>query len=492
MTTSKHLASVITLFIIFSLTFSVVSAQISSDWTISDEFDIGGASSTYTLTYTIGSGGSVTPSYPGGVVSVAAGTNLTFTISPYANYNISNVIVDGASVGAVSSLTFNNIYANHNFQIYFALNVYYINVTTDSGCTASPSGLVPVNSGDDQTVNYVSLSGYSITGVLVDGVAVGFSSPSGGYTFTIVAANHSIAISSAAVVTPSPSPSPTPVPVPNPYNHPTSTLNLYMRSDTYNYSDISAYGLDTDYNNTYVSIPVSAASDNATVTYGFRVYLTSSSAVFTELTSGVPAALISVSSNFTGQVSSSWVCPDTAVILGSQVLKVALYAKVDNGSWTLQANYITNPLMTKELMPVTWAFTLQTQMTQLTGNTTCTVTFGDTNHRSTVTGVVIVDPNYTDIQAWQWMRGDIVGLILGSYLHVMGGVFYILIFLMVFGGLYFRHKNVGPIIVLVALFGGGGGVSIWVLLGASAPWAAAVFSVLIILACMAVIFKVIR
>jgi hypothetical protein len=131
-------------------------------------------------------------------------------------------------------------------------------------------------------------------------------------------------------------------------------------------------------------------------------------------------------------------------------------------------------------------------MTQLTGNTTSTVTFGDTNHRSTVTGVVIVDPNYTDIQMWQWMHGDIIGLILGSYLHVLGASFYILIFLMIFGGLYFRHRNVGPIIVLVTLLGGSGGISVWILLGQASPLAATIFSVLIIIACSALIFKVIR
>jgi hypothetical protein len=490
--TTKHLIPTIALLIILTLTLSIATAQVSTDWTISDDFDMGGASSTYTIIYSIGTGGSITPDYPGGIVTVAAGSNITFLISADLHYKLSNVVVDGSSVGVPTNLTFSNIYADHTFEVYFALDVYYITVSTDAGCTATPTGLVSVNSGDDQTISYSASTGYAITGVAVDGSAVALSSPTGSYTFGGVVANHTIAITSTSTATPTPSPSPSPVPSSNIHNHPTTTLNLFMRSDTYNYSDISAYGLDTDYNNTYVSIPVTSTSDNATVTYGFRVYITSAQATYTELTSGIPAAQITVSSNFTGQISSSWTCPDTTVVLGSQVLKVALYAKVDNGSWTLQAIYITNPLMTKELMPATWAFTLQTTMTQLIGNTTSTVTFGDTNHRSTVTGIVIVDPNYTDIQMWQWMRGDIVGLLLGSYLHVLGSTFYILIFLMIFGSLWLRHRSVSPIVFVVTILGGSGGLSIWIFLGAANPLAATIFSVLIILAVMSLIFKVIR
>jgi hypothetical protein len=325
--TSKYLISTFTILIILTLTLSIATAQISSDWSISDEFDIDGASSTYTITYSLSTGGSITPDYPGGIVIVAAGSNITFLLSADLHYRLSSVIVDSTNVGTPTNLTFNNIYANHNFQVYFALDVYYINVTTDAGCTADPTGLVSVNAGDDQTIDYSALTGYAITGVVADGISVGLSSPTGSYTFGGVTTNHTLAITTTSSATPSPSPSPSPVPSSNIHNHPTTTLNLYMRSDTYNYSDISAYGLDTDYNNTYVSIPVTSTSDNATVTYGFRIYITSAAATYTELTSGSPAAVITVSSNFTGQISSSWTCPDTTIVLGSQVLKVALYAK---------------------------------------------------------------------------------------------------------------------------------------------------------------------
>jgi hypothetical protein len=70
----------------------------------------------YTITATSGGGGTITPS---GVVSVNKGTSKTFTVAPATNYQIANVQVDGASVGAISSYTFNNVSSNHTVSVTF-------------------------------------------------------------------------------------------------------------------------------------------------------------------------------------------------------------------------------------------------------------------------------------------------------------------------------------------------------------------------------------
>ena len=90
---------------------------------------------------------------------------------------------------------------------------------------------------------------------------------------------------------------------------------------------------------------------------------------------------------------------------------------------------------------------------------------------------------------WQWLNGDIIGFIFGSYLHTLGQIFYILIYIIIFGGLYFRHRTFNPVVFLLVLGGGAGGFSAWVLLPA---YAAAILSVFIIAAIAALIFKVIR
>ncbi len=71
---------------------------------------------TYTISASAGSGGTISPS---GSVSVASGASQTFTISPYSNYSISNVVVDGVNQGAISSYTFTNVTANHTITVSF-------------------------------------------------------------------------------------------------------------------------------------------------------------------------------------------------------------------------------------------------------------------------------------------------------------------------------------------------------------------------------------
>ncbi len=70
----------------------------------------------HVITATAGLSGSISPS---GAVSVDQGTNQTFTITPAAGYQVSNVLVDGRSVGAVTSYTFSNVTANHTIAASF-------------------------------------------------------------------------------------------------------------------------------------------------------------------------------------------------------------------------------------------------------------------------------------------------------------------------------------------------------------------------------------
>jgi beta-glucanase (GH16 family) len=71
-----------------------------------------------TLTATANSNGSITPS---GETTVADGANQTYTITPDPGYVIANVLIDGVSVGAVSTYTFQNIQAPHSIVANFTI-----------------------------------------------------------------------------------------------------------------------------------------------------------------------------------------------------------------------------------------------------------------------------------------------------------------------------------------------------------------------------------
>ena len=70
----------------------------------------------YTIKATAGAGGSISPS---GNVSVREGRDQPFTITPDKGYAVANVKIDGKSIGAVKSYTFENVSRTHTIEVIF-------------------------------------------------------------------------------------------------------------------------------------------------------------------------------------------------------------------------------------------------------------------------------------------------------------------------------------------------------------------------------------
>ena len=70
----------------------------------------------YTIKATAGAGGSISPS---GNVSIREGRDQTFTITPDKGYAVANVKIDGKSIGAVKSYTFENVSRTHTIEVIF-------------------------------------------------------------------------------------------------------------------------------------------------------------------------------------------------------------------------------------------------------------------------------------------------------------------------------------------------------------------------------------
>ncbi len=71
---------------------------------------------TYIIHATAGPNGTISPI---GDTIVDSGTNMNFTISPTMGFRINDVLVDGASVGALSSYNFTNVTAPHTIEVTF-------------------------------------------------------------------------------------------------------------------------------------------------------------------------------------------------------------------------------------------------------------------------------------------------------------------------------------------------------------------------------------
>ena len=70
----------------------------------------------YTIKATAGAGGSISPS---GNASVREGRDQTFTITPDKGYAVANVKIDGKSIGAAKSYTFENVSRTHTIEVIF-------------------------------------------------------------------------------------------------------------------------------------------------------------------------------------------------------------------------------------------------------------------------------------------------------------------------------------------------------------------------------------
>ena len=73
----------------------------------------------YTITATAGAGGTISDE---GAVSVEEGQSKTYTITADEGYEIADVLVNGESVGAVSSYTFENVNADATIEARFVFS----------------------------------------------------------------------------------------------------------------------------------------------------------------------------------------------------------------------------------------------------------------------------------------------------------------------------------------------------------------------------------
>ncbi|MDD4216785.1 MAG: C25 family cysteine peptidase [Bacteroidales bacterium] len=131
---------------------------------------IGGSLVTYEIEATAGANGSISPI---GVTTVNEGDNQTYTITPADCYEVANVLVNGSSVGAVETYTFNNLTANHTISASFSQISY--SVTTNPGTGGNITAASSVNCGENFTFTVNADVCYEIETVSVNGVPVTLS-----------------------------------------------------------------------------------------------------------------------------------------------------------------------------------------------------------------------------------------------------------------------------------------------------------------------------
>jgi len=111
--------------------------NVQADHTIAASFRL----KTYEIVAAAGAGGSISPA---GNVSVGCGASQSFTIAPDAGYHIADVLVDGGSVGAVTTYGFQDVIKSHRISASFGSTVQNLSPLCDQA-KAVPTTLWPPN-----------------------------------------------------------------------------------------------------------------------------------------------------------------------------------------------------------------------------------------------------------------------------------------------------------------------------------------------------------
>ncbi|PCJ60251.1 MAG: hypothetical protein COA79_08755 [Planctomycetota bacterium] len=161
-------------------------SDITSNRTVSVSFK----SLSFQISSGAGTGGSISPS---GSVAVNIGSSTAFNISANGGYAIDDVLVNGSSVGAVTTYTFTNVTSDQTIQANFSLIsvTHTITAISDSNGSMSPLGSVTVGDGNDQVFSFTPNSGYEIDYVELDGSNLGALTS---YTISNVTSAHTLKV----------------------------------------------------------------------------------------------------------------------------------------------------------------------------------------------------------------------------------------------------------------------------------------------------------
>lgn len=134
---------------------------------------------------------------PHGSVSVAQGTDKTFTISASSHYHILDVLIDGSSIGPVLSYTFTNVQSDHTISVTSTIDTFTIttSATPSEGGTITPTTVV--NYDAEFTVEITANCGWYICNLTDNGNKVSIDSFLTYYAYEVhdcdgVRANHNI------------------------------------------------------------------------------------------------------------------------------------------------------------------------------------------------------------------------------------------------------------------------------------------------------------
>ena len=113
----------------------------------------------------------------------------TYTFIPNDGYRILDVLIDGVSVGALSSYTFEDVHSDKTLKVTFEKIKCTVSVSAGKGGTATEGKCVEF--GETVRVDFTPSFGYRIKDVVIDGVSIGAADS---YVFTSLSTDHTVSV----------------------------------------------------------------------------------------------------------------------------------------------------------------------------------------------------------------------------------------------------------------------------------------------------------
>ena len=168
---------------------SFTLANVSANATVQVTF----AASSYTVTPSAGSNGSIAPNT---AQSVAAGGSVSFTASPAAGFKVNQWIVNGqATQSSGNSYTAANVNSNTTVQVTFAAVSYTVTPSAGSNGSIAPNTAQSVAAGGSVSLTASPAAGFKVNQWIVNGQAA----QSGGNSYTAANVNSNTTVQVAFI-----------------------------------------------------------------------------------------------------------------------------------------------------------------------------------------------------------------------------------------------------------------------------------------------------
>lgn len=115
---------------------------------------------------------------PNGTITVCHGANQQFDFSALDGYTILKVIINGETEASTTSpYIFTNITSSQTISISTSDQIWYVNATSDTGCTVTPDGLQMIPAGTNASFTFSANIGYQLYKLYINGTETPSTNP---------------------------------------------------------------------------------------------------------------------------------------------------------------------------------------------------------------------------------------------------------------------------------------------------------------------------